>query len=282
MRLVRSESLHRIDRSGPTRRNESCHSGTNRQQQNCTKQSERIVASYPEKKLAHEMPREERGGNPERKADEHLPEHTSHHHRHHTGTRSSESHADANFIGASDHEVRHHSIEPDRGQDQGKDAEQTGEPRNEPVLIEISGNFRIVRAEVYDGEIGINGGKCLAGQSLWIRRCLGEVENDETDDMELFSAASASASLNPLNCWDSGRKKSGLTSLRKSVILKSEKTPTISNNPEYWGCRGQSASNRILIGEELPGECLVHNDYLPGSGRVLFREIPSTHNRDAD
>ena len=74
-------------------------------------------------------------------------------------------------------------------------------------------------------------------------------------NIELFSAACKSGSLKPVNCWVRGRKKSGSTSLRGSVILKSGKTPTISNAAEYCG---NSVPKCFPIGSSLGKKCFAN------------------------
>src|SRR5205823_4448973 len=132
-------------------------------------------------KASHEMAGKECRGSTNGEANEELTKGATQHHGDHAGTRGSEGHADTDFAGPPYYGIGHHSVQPHRGQDQRQSSEGAGEPRQEPVLIEISGNLRIVWAEAHDGEVAIDGRKRFACQSLSIRGRLYEIENDEVE-----------------------------------------------------------------------------------------------------
>src|SRR5437899_4668444 len=80
---IRPKSLYRINRSRPARRDKSSHYGTNRQEQNCANERERIVGFHFVKKASHEMAGNQCRGNTNREANEELPKCAPQHHGYH-------------------------------------------------------------------------------------------------------------------------------------------------------------------------------------------------------
>ena len=105
---------------------------------------------------------------PRAEADKDLPQRAAHHHGHHARSRCAERHANSDFAGAAGDKVRHHAVKPHRGQDQRENAEETGELRNEPLLIEVAGHLRIERAQIHDGQIWVDAGQGVADQRIGI------------------------------------------------------------------------------------------------------------------
>src|SRR5215471_19015900 len=96
------------------------------------------------------MPHVESSGDTQTDANQNWPKSATQHHRKDAGARSTHGHADSDLVGSAGHEERNHSVQTNRRQSQGKGTEEAREPRDQAILIEVSGNLGIVGSEIED------------------------------------------------------------------------------------------------------------------------------------
>ena len=118
-----------------------------------------------------------------------MPYNSAEHDADDAGTRGAERHSDADFAGAPNHEVGHDAIEADGSENQGEDAEQAGEPRQQPLLREVGGDLVVERAQIDYGEVGIDVGERAAQQVVGIKLGRVEVDDDGVHNHRLSFAA---------------------------------------------------------------------------------------------
>ena len=115
------------------------------EQQHGTEEREWIVAVDSIKQACHQMSGKERRWNAQHEADQNLARapHASPWSPHSDRVAPSAMRMPIS-AGAPGYEVGHHSVETDRSQDQRKNAEYAGEPRDQSILIEVAGDLGIV------------------------------------------------------------------------------------------------------------------------------------------
>ena len=102
---------------------------------------------------------EHSGGNTNHETEERLRHGAAHHHADDACAFCAESHADADFRGATDDDVRRHAVESDRGEQKCQAAEERSQPRDHPLVIEPVSNLLVEGLELDDRQVWIDPGK---------------------------------------------------------------------------------------------------------------------------
>ena len=73
------------------------------------------------------------------------------------GAFRAEGHADADFVGAAGDHVGHQTVDADAGEEDGEQAEEGGELRDEALPGDGAGDLLVERGDAGDGEVGVDG-----------------------------------------------------------------------------------------------------------------------------
>ena len=126
----------------------------------------------------HKTNTEKGRGDADGEAEKRLAEGAAHDHGDDTGGASAQSHANADFGGASRDGVGGEAVEAKRGEKKSEDAEERGEAGDETVFGELFGDLLVEGLKFHDSEIGIDLGESLPGELLHVGDWSLRLEDD--------------------------------------------------------------------------------------------------------
>ena len=137
--------------------------------------------------------------------------------------------------GAASNKVRHHAVEPDRGQDQRQNAEEAGERAIRRSWLKLPATCASSERRSMTVRLGSMPASVWRISASTLSGGDAEVEDHRVDEHRLRLRLRSSPVLcSRCTAARAGRRYTGRTGSRGLFILKSRKTPTISHAPEYF------------------------------------------------